>query len=155
MIKITRILVPTDFSEYGRLAVRYGAAFAEQFDAELHLLHVVDDYFSIAPEAQLMLPDRHQYLQDMQAAAKLDLSKLRASEASQARRVVDSAPVGRPFVEIVRYARDEGADLIVIGSHGRSGLSHVLLGSVAERVVRTAACPVLTVRPDQHRFVMP
>jgi nucleotide-binding universal stress UspA family protein len=61
--------------------------------------------------------------------------------------------VGRPFEEIVRFAKEHQIDLIVIGSHGRRGLSHLLLGSVAERVVRIAGCPVLTVRPDQHQFV--
>ena len=69
--------------------------------------------------------------------------------------VVRSVIQGTPFVEIVRYAKSEGIDLIVVGSHGRTGLSHMLLGSVAERVVRKAPCPVLTVRPGQHDFVMP
>ena len=62
---------------------------------------------------------------------------------------------GSPFLEIVRYAKDKNIDLIVLGTHGRSGLSHVLLGSVAERVVRKAPCPVLTVRHPEHEFVMP
>ena len=140
MIALNRIVVPTDFSDYGRLAVQYAAAFAEQFASELHLLHVIDDYFSLAPEARLMLPNREQYLH---------------AEASKIRNVVESASVGQPFVEIVRYARKNSADLIVMGSHGRTGLTHALLGSVAERVIRKANCPVLTVRPDQHRFVMP
>jgi nucleotide-binding universal stress UspA family protein len=61
--------------------------------------------------------------------------------------------VGRPFAEIVRFGKEQQIDLIVIGSHGRRGISHLLLGSVAERVVRLAGCPVLTVRPDQHQFV--
>ena len=60
-----------------------------------------------------------------------------------------------PFVEIVTFAKDEETDLIVIGTHGRTGLKHMLIGSVAERVVRRAPCPVLTVRPDEHDFVMP
>lgn len=155
MINIHRILVPTDYSDSSRLALRYGAAFAQQFQAELHLLHVIDDYFGLAPEAQIMLPDLNQYLGDLQAAAKLELSKLRQAEAAQLTDVVEASPVGRPFVEIIRYARDVQADLIVMGSHGRTGLSHALLGSVAERVVRKASCPVLTVRSDQHAFVTP
>jgi nucleotide-binding universal stress UspA family protein len=155
MIKLERILVPTDFSECSRLALQYAAAFAVQFGSELHLLHVIDDYFTLAPEAQLMLPDRDQYLRDLQSAAKLELSRLRSAEAAGVSRVVDSAPVGHPFLEIIRYAGEHSADLVVMGSHGRSGLSHALLGSVAERVVRKAGCPVLTVRLNQHGFVVP
>ena len=63
--------------------------------------------------------------------------------------------MGHPFVEIIRYAREQDVDCIVLGTHGRSGLSHLLLGSVAERVVRKAPCPVLTVRHPEHEFVMP
>jgi nucleotide-binding universal stress UspA family protein len=68
---------------------------------------------------------------------------------------VSEAVVGRPFMEILGYAKDRHVDLIVIGTHGRSGLRHVLLGSVAERVVRKAPCPVLTIRHPEHDFVMP
>lgn len=152
MIKISRILVPTDFSECAKLAVDYGAAIADQFQADLHLLNVVDDYFVLAPEGQLMLPDRNEYLRDLKAISEQELAKLPANSTSN-RRVSRHTMVGRPFEGIVGYAKDHQIDLIVIGSHGRRGLSHLLLGSVAERVVRIAGCPVLTVRPDQHQFV--
>lgn len=155
MIELKRILVPTDFSEYGKLATRYGVALAEQFQADLHLLHVIDDYFLLAPEANLMLPDRNQYLRDLKAAADQELAQSPANGALPAARIVRCSVVGRPFEEIARYAGEHEVDLIVIGSHGRRGFSHLLLGSVAERVVRTAGCPVLTVRTDQHRFVSP
>jgi len=153
MIKISRILVPTDFSELGNLAVEYGAAIAEQFHSELEILHVIDDYFALAPEAQLMLPDRHEYLCDLQAAARAELAKLTATGKHSETHVGRHTTVGRPFEEIVRFAKEHQIDLIVIGSHGRRGISHLLMGSVAERVVRVAGCPVLTVRPDQHQFV--
>jgi nucleotide-binding universal stress UspA family protein len=152
MIKISRILVPTDFSELANLAVDYGSAIAEQFQSELHLLHVVDDYFALAPEAQLMLPDRNEYLRDLKAASEKELAK-RPVHCKSSTGLSRHTIVGRPFTEIVRFSKDHKIDLIVIGSHGRRGLSHFLLGSVAERVVRTAGCPVLTVRPDQHQFV--
>jgi universal stress protein A len=152
MIKISRILVPTDFSELANLAVDYGAAIAEQFQSELHLLHVVDDYYVLAPEGQLMLPDRVEYLTDLKAVSEQELAKLPANSKSNSR-ISRHTMVGRPFEGIVAYAKDHQIDLIVIGSHGRRGLSHLLLGSVAERVVRIAGCPVLTVRPDQHQFV--
>jgi nucleotide-binding universal stress UspA family protein len=153
MIKISRILVPTDFSECANLAVDYGAAVAEQFQADLLLLNVVDDYFVLTPEGQLMLPDRNEYLRDLQALAHQELAKLPAHCTSTSR-VARHTVVGRPHEVIVRFAKEQQIDLIVIGSHGRRGLSHLLLGSVAERVVRIAGCPVLTVRPDQHQFVM-
>ncbi len=69
--------------------------------------------------------------------------------------VMTEVQMGRPFIEIIRYAREKKIDLIVLGTHGRSGLKHVLLGSVAERVVRKAPCPVLTIRHPEHEFVMP
>jgi nucleotide-binding universal stress UspA family protein len=62
---------------------------------------------------------------------------------------------GVPFVEIIRYARESGMDLIVMGAHGRTGLGHLLIGSVTERVVRKSSCPVLTVKHPEHEFVMP
>lgn len=153
MIRISRIVVPTDFSELANLAVDYGAAIAEQFQSELHLLHVVDDYYVLAPEGQLMLPDRNEYLRDLKAASRQELARLPVNARLAAERVSRHTVVGRPFEEIVRFAKDQQTDLIIIGSHGRRGVSHLLLGSVAERVVRVAGCPVLTVRPDQHQFV--
>lgn len=155
MIQLSRILVPTDFSEHGHLAAQYGAALAEQFRADLYLLHVIDDYFIMAPEAMLMLPDRNQYLADLKAAAERGLAPLPDRSALPEGRIVRKTAVGRPFEEISCFARDHAIDLIVIGSHGRRGVAHALMGSVAERVVRIAVCPVLTVRPDQHRFVLP
>lgn len=147
MISIARILVPTDFSEFGELALEYGAALAEKFSSDLHLLHVIDDYFVLAPEANLALPDRKQYLQDLETASAQNLSNLLRGVSLP--RVSQHTVVGRAYAEIVRYANEQRIEMIVMGTHGRSGLSHLLLGSVAERVVRTAGCPVLTVRPNQ------
>lgn len=152
MIKISRILVPTDFSELANLAIDYGAAIANQFQSELHVLNVVDDYFVLTGEGQLVLPDRNEYLRGLKAASERELATLPRGNTT-AIRVSRHTAIGRPFEVIVRFAKEHQIDLIVIGSHGRRGLSHLLLGSVAERVVRLAGCPVLTVRPDQHQFV--
>ena len=152
MIQISRILVPTDFSELANFAVNYGVAIAEQFQAELHLLNVVDDHFVLHGEGQLVLPDRNEFLRDLKATSTKELAKLPASNKLAKNRVLRHVTFGRPFEEIVRFAKEHQIDLIVIGSHGRRGLSHLLLGSVAERVVRVAGCPVLTVRPDQHHL---
>jgi nucleotide-binding universal stress UspA family protein len=134
MIQIPSILVPIDFSPSGEQALRYGCALAEKFGSHVHLLHVVDDYYPFIPEASVFADQRDDYLAGLRTGAEV---------------------VGTPFLDIVRYAKEKDIGLIVIGSHGRSGLAHVLMGSVAERVVRKAPCPVLTVRPGQHEFVMP
>jgi universal stress protein A len=157
MIELKRILVPTDFSENSAQAVRYGCALCEQFDSELHLLHVVSDVTSQLPAFGLGLdfPDVAEHERHMQSAARVSLADAIDAEWRNQHRVVDAVLLGRDFVEIVRYARQNDIDLIVLGTHGRTGLSHVLLGSVAEKIVRKAPCPVLTVRMGEHEFVMP
>lgn len=155
MIELRRILVPTDFSTFSKCALDYGCAIAERFGSELHLLHVEHDYHPIVPEPGLMLPEAGEYLKEAVSAAEQELSQLPAPGTHTTSAVVRHVCVGQPFLEIIRYARAQQIDLIVIGSHGRSGLAHVLMGSVAERVVRKADSPVLTVRPGQHGFVMP
>jgi nucleotide-binding universal stress UspA family protein len=155
MIQLNRILVPTDFSEYGTHALRYGCEFAQRFKAELHLLHIVDDYYPLVPEAGMLLPDKNEHLGGLRAAAERELAQLPDPAWISDMAVIRAVGLGKPFVEIIRYAREEQIDLIVVGSHGRTGLAHMLMGSVAERVVRKAPCPVLTVRPGQHEFVMP
>ena len=156
MIRLSRILLPTDFSKYAGEATKYACAFAEKFDAELHLLHVRETHLSSTPEfaAGLALPTP---VKENPAACERALLDVLDSAWAQARRskITRSVADGTPFVEIVRYAREHSMDLIVLGTHGRSGLAHVLMGSVAERVVRKAPCPVLTVRPEGHQFVMP
>jgi nucleotide-binding universal stress UspA family protein len=88
------------------------------------------------------------------AAAK-ELDSLQVPRSDEIPHLERAIEMGIPFVEIVRHARKKNIDLIVIGTHGRTGLDHMLLGSVAEKVVRKAPCPVLTVRPEGHQFVMP
>lgn len=154
MINLKRILYPTDFSEYSAEAGKYACAFAEQFDAELHLLHVLEIHASTTPVfggGLALMPK----IQESRAAAEAELDRLLDSEWQAKRRVVRSVSEGTPFLEIIHYAKRNDIDLIVMGTHGRSALSHVLMGSVAERMVRKSPCPVLTVRPGGHEFVMP
>lgn len=155
MIKLNRIVVPTDFSEFSSHAVRYGCEFARRFSAELHLVNVVEDIYPLVPEPGMMLPAAGEYLADLQKSAEKAIAALPPDGWGDGLTVVRTVLVGTPFLEIVRYAREQDADLIVIGTHGRSGLVHVLMGSVAEKVVRKSPCPVLTVRPEGHQFVMP
>lgn len=156
MIRLARILLPTDFSKYSSEATKYACALAEKFDAELHLLHVLETHLSSTPEfaAGLALPTTVK--ENRAACEKAMLAVLDAAWAQSRRsKIVRAITEGTPFVEIVRYAKDQSIDLIVLGTHGRSGLAYVLMGSVAERVVRKAPCPVLTIRPEGHQFVMP
>lgn len=152
MIILKKILVPTDFSEHSTNAVRYGAELAARFGAELHLIHVVETTpIAYGEGAVFVSPETEA---ELEAAASKQLDDLQIEPADDVQ-VIRTVNAGNPFVEIVRYAKDSTSDLIVIGTHGRGAIAHMLLGSVAERVVRKAPCPVLVVRGEQHGFVMP
>lgn len=156
MIKLDRILVPTDFSEFSRPAIKYGCAIAARFDAELHLLHVVPDPVMLIPEvAQFSVESLQTQAKKLHDAAQMRLSQLPGEDFVSARPIVREVRIGPAFLEIVDYAEKQNIDLLVIGTHGRSGIMHLLMGSVAERVVRKSPCPVLTVKPEGHQFVEP
>ncbi|MBX3395020.1 MAG: universal stress protein [Phycisphaerae bacterium] len=156
MISLTRVLFPTDFSDLSLQALKYARSFAESFKAELHVLHIVDEasiyWTAVAPNTVPIGPSINELMEiaesEMQRFVQAQLADLKAP-------MVTEVLSGRPFMEIIRYAREKTIDLIVIGTHGRSGLHHVLLGSVAEKIVRKAPCPVLTIRHPEHEFVMP
>jgi universal stress protein A len=148
MIDVKRILVPVDFSKSSGNALRYGCALAEKFSAEVHLLHVTDPL-----KGPGYLPPPEEWLEELQQQARKELEKLPEPGLAGRLSVRREIRSGFPFTEIIGYAREHGIALIVMGTHGRSGLAHVLLGSVAERVVRKAPCPVLTVRHPEHEFV--
>ena len=154
MIELKRILLPTDFSESSQTAVRYAKAFAETFHASLHVLHVVEDPFLYYPASEISVPPLD-YRRQMEQSAREQLNQI----MTDARRAGIDAQlalrVGSPFVEIIRYAKTESIDLILMGSLGLGPIGHMLMGSVAENVVRKAPCPVLTVRHPEHEFVLP
>jgi len=150
MIALRRILVPHDFSDTSEAAVRYALALAHNFSAQLHLLHVSDKArFEMATEFPLGLDGT------LEDAVRERLVKILSP-----REQIDFKPIfefrsGSPAAEITRYAKEADVDLIVMGTHGRGFVAHAVLGSVAEKVVRTAPCPVLTVRNPQHEFLVP
>lgn len=148
---IRKILVPTDFSAHSKEAQAWAVELARRYEASLTLIHVYQPISYALPEGYV-LPSAN-LLADLEVSLgrALDGAK-QALEASSGLRVDNALMQGVPYVEIVRFAREGSYDLIVLSTHGRTGLRHVLLGSVAEKVVRKAPCPVLTVRPHGHEF---
>jgi nucleotide-binding universal stress UspA family protein len=155
MIALRNILVATDFGEAADAALTYGRELARTFGGTLHVLNVADDvYMRLGGDAYLSaLTDLQR---DMEASARRQLDELLIDNDPNPlpirKLVVSSAS---PAACIVDYARDQKIDLIIVGTHGRGAMAHLLMGSVAERVVRTAPCPVLTVRQREHDFVIP
>ena len=151
MISIRRILAPTDFSDSSAPAVRYAAEMAEKFSAELILLHVVQDLALVLPDAVMPTPMPAADLTQLIDAAKTGLTNQIAALGLARLNPRTEVRVGSPTAEIDAAAKDLGADLLCISTHGRTGLAHLLLGSVAEKVVRHAPCPVLIVRPKAKK----
>ena len=146
LINVKKILYPTDFSDPSAYALTYAAEMAKLFDAELELLHVMLD------ESQLVsfyLPQItvQNLSKDMEDGAKNKLEDfIKEAKVLEGVRYSYSMVKGIADEEIIKRAADTNADLIVIGTHGRTGFEHVLFGSTAEKVVRKAPCPVLSVR---------
>jgi universal stress protein A len=146
VIEIGSILAPTDFSAHSEQAVRYACGLAERLGTELHLLHVLSEILPAGPDPLLMPVMPPEYYEENEERARETLGRLLQPAWGSPRSVVTAVRWGSPVEAIVAYAVDLKVDLIVIATHGRTGLSHVLLGSVAERIVREAPCPVLTIR---------
>jgi len=155
----TKILAATDFSEDSNLAIGYAEELARRFGAEILLLHVdqalppVMVSPEIGPVMDVGAMTRIAEEQRMMAQKELDKIVNRLREGGLKARPM--LKVGSPFLEIIHAAKNEGSDLIVMGTHGRTGLAHVLMGSVAERVVQKAHCPVLTIRHPDRKFQHP
>jgi nucleotide-binding universal stress UspA family protein len=144
---IKRILVPVDFSAASRAALWRATELATALGATVDLLHVVDVPKPQHMAAEFYVPVPLEYLKDVKSQTEDHLRDWLAT-ANVPSSVPREIAEGKPYVEIVKYARDRGIDLIVMGTHGRGGMSHLLLGSVADKVVRTVPCPVMTVRAE-------
>lgn len=150
MISIKRILVPTDFSEHGTKALSYAAVLADQFGAAVELIHILEP---VPPGAMLGYTSLQELNASLRKDAEEKLEQLDSIWHDYAFPVKRTVTEGQPFVEIVKHAQDNKCDLIVIGTHGHGAITHMLLGSVAENVVRSAPCPVLTVKHPEHDFI--
>jgi nucleotide-binding universal stress UspA family protein len=144
---ITNILVPVDFSPHAEHAFNYATALAHGFGATLALVHVVDDSFVTGGwSSEIYMPNVPELMENLIADADRRLATLKASAAALDLTAETAVISGRPAHAIVEHAKNGGFDLIVMGTHGRTGVPHIVMGSVAERVLRKAPCPVLTVR---------
>jgi len=151
MIEFGKILFPTDFSESAENAARYAVSIAQKYGSRLYVVHVVEP-FTYTTEFGL---DYSAQYREMEATARRLLDDFVASLQKNLLHVEGVLLSGEPFVEIIRYAKREQVDLIIMGTHGRTGIEHILLGSVAEKVVRKSPCPVLTVKKTGMAFKMP
>ena len=149
---ITRILVPVDFSPHTERAFCYATTLAHRLDAKVELLHVVDNPFVAgAWSVEVYSPNIDELLAELSADAGRRLAGLKETAAALGVTAETVVLRGRPWQSIVEHAAAGGFDLIVMATHGRTGLAHAVVGSVAERVVRNAQCPVLTIRSDAPR----
>jgi nucleotide-binding universal stress UspA family protein len=147
MIQLRNILVATDFGPASAAALTYGRALARTFGARLHLMHAMENSFLRASPAD---PQAHKA-----AVLRTLHEQLSADESSVLKPRVVLEMSDSPAGAITAYAKAANIDLIVIGTNGRGAVAQLLVGSVAERVVRTAPCPVLTVKHPEHEFVAP
>ncbi|MBI5809113.1 MAG: universal stress protein [Ignavibacteriales bacterium] len=147
---IKNILVPIDFSDYSKNALKYAVEFAKKFSAKLFLIYVVEPiiYPADFSMGQVAIPSTDI---DIQNRAEEELKKL-ADEIQTDIQVETIIKTGKPFVEINETAREKDIDLIIIATHGHTGVEHLLFGSTAEKVVRKAPCPVLTLREPIKGF---
>lgn len=149
-IRINRILAPTDFSEHSAGALRYARMLADTFGAELHLLNVVEP--AVYPTETVLAPMGIMNLDtELTSASERSLQDLLGrEELAGVAKVFTAIAHGRASSAIIDYAAEHSIDIIVIATHGRSGLEHLIFGSTAERVVRESPCPVLTIRPTKE-----
>jgi nucleotide-binding universal stress UspA family protein len=146
------ILVPIDFSDNSKNAFRYALLYAQAFNAKLHVLYVLEPVI-YAPDftlGQIALPAID--TTEVENLSNLELKKLIEELVPKEMTAVPILRLGKPFVEIIDYARESNADLIIISSHGHGSVEHILFGSTSEKVIKKAPCPVLTLRHPMKGF---
>ena len=148
-MNVKKVLFPTDFSEGSDNALPYAADMAKHYGAKLYLLHVIQD---IAEATGWYVPhvSLGELYRDIEKNAAKEMDRYGLEEFRGIKDIERIVVTGTPYEEILKFARENKADIIVIGTHGRKGLDRVIFGSTAEKVVRDAPCPVLSVRLPDH-----
>lgn len=154
MIQLKQVMYTTDFSDFSKAALKYALSFCTEYKAKLYVLHAIEpptyyaEYYDYVPIVEDLLTRAKERMNK-------ELDDIKKLAGQQKVEIEGLIREGTPFVEIIKAARENEIDLIVIATHGRSGLSHAIFGSTAEKVIRGAPCPVLSIRPAEHSFVMP
>ncbi|MFA5831951.1 MAG: universal stress protein [Bacteroidota bacterium] len=151
-IGLKKILVPIDFSDNSKKALRYAIPFAQQFNASLILVYIVEPtiYPSDFGFGQVGFPDVEKELHEKAISEMSALIDAVVPKTLNTQTMVGS---GIPFVEITTFAKEQEVDMIIVATHGRTGVEHILFGSTAEKIIRKAPCPVLVVRSEEHDFI--
>jgi len=151
METIQKILVPIDFSDYSKKALKYTINFAKQFNAEIILVYVIEPlmYPADLSMGQMVIP---QSTVNLSEKSKAELEVLAKKEIGDQLNFDIIVKTGKPFIEIIETASETDSDLIIISTHGHTGVEHLLFGSTSEKVVRKAPCPVLTLREPIKGF---
>ena len=155
MIKLKRILFPTDFSSTAEHALKYALTFASEHKAKLYVIHVIvnpDSPVEAGEEGESVAPPS---FEKMEARAKKAIQQLIPERYMKELEIENIIVRGTPLKAILECAKKYNIDLITMASHGRKGISHMLMGSLAEKVVQMAPCPVLTIKHPEHEFVLP
>jgi len=153
MADIKKILFATDFSENSQYALTYAISFAQKYDAMLYILHVIQQpSYPLGMYAEISFDAMDKFNKNISEAVAKEMQTLREKDLQGMKKYECLVVHGTPFLEILRTAKEKEVDLIVVGTHGRTGLDHVLFGSTAEKVVRRAPCPVISVRLPGKEF---
>ena len=153
MADIKKILFATDFSENSKYALTYALSFARQYDAMLYIQHVIQQpSYPLGMYAEISFDAMDKFNRNISEVTEKEMRELCQQDLNGVKNYEAMILSGTPFLEILRTAREKEIDLIVVGTHGRTGLDHVLFGSTAEKVVRRASCPVVSVRLPGKEF---